>query len=785
MITSFFTKNNNNTTEQNNNCTDLKRNSSSSSSSASSASPNRPSKRPRKFNSQLLISAISSPSSTLPNDPITSFNAENVDPDKVLELTSPPPRGRLQVAAAQEMKQQTLTPYMKQIRTTRRSKMSIWSSSYRSYLPTFAHHTMGGFSNRSMDRKSVFIHSLYDAKRKKVRYSVDWSTSRYSGAPVFDVHARVHAYVRSPRDYPSNNMAFTSMAFDNDGVLLVASDPRGGFRLFDFDTYLQASLVYGNQKSRRGRATTVNHSNVPTKTSVKLTPIHCVETEEKCQQVTWHPSNPNYVVAAYRSTNDVHLYDLSQFPQTPKMVFCAKKSKKMRWGTAGKVGSRGVLCFDAAAGRKKGSSGSQIAVAGGESGIVRVWDARVGKLPVYTFGPATNTTSNRNATTSIKKSSVPRHVNALCYSDKQSLLFYGDNTGRIVAHDMRKFDVPAFSLNKVPRLRDTLYLPGLFGEKSSNLYHPLVRKEIRSRPGIVSLISDPSNSGHVTFRTQSGLIGVVDTSRSKYGDTKKRSSNSSSSSSNSSSNSNSSDVTYGGSMGKNGSSSLPSSSLRIIGLSLACLPSSLASTSSSSSTSSTSFSSSSSSTSSLTVASGDRQASVQQYEESTLHTDTSIPPKRPSPSLFPYHALQYMGGDEPLICVGAMSSCTLHLIPVDGNNTRRSYSYRGLRDGSHVPTVKATATHQMEQFMNASKGTNPGDIATAMQGTSEWENNRKLLEIKGNYISKILKGYKVDLENKKIPGSGGGGVTAIACHSKTGSVVVALDNGTCVVASHE
>ena len=34
-------------------------------------------------------------------------------------------------------------------------------------------------------------------------------------------------------------------------------------------------------------------------------------------------------------------------------------------------------------------------------------------------------------------------------------------------------------------------------------------------------------------------------------------------------------------------------------------------------------------------------------------------------------------------------------------------------------------------------------------------------------------------------GSGGGGVTAIACHSKTGRVVEALDNGTCVVASHE
>ena len=47
--------------------------------------------------------------------------------------------------------------------------------------------------------------------------------------------------------------------------------------------------------------------------------------------------------------------------------------------------------------------------------------------------------------------------------------------------------------------------------------------------------------------------------------------------------------------------------------------------------------------------------------------------------------------------------------------------------------------------------------------------------------ARVLEGYQVVLE----PGGGqlGGGVTAVACHVRTGKIVAALDNGKCIVAS--
>ena len=724
-------------------------------SSSEPSQPHRPSKRPRPDAS----------TSNNNNDPINTFDSENVDPHGV-RLTSPPPRlGRLQRQAAQissssssssSMQQQTLTSYIKkQIQPTRRSRMAIWSSSYKALLPAFARQTMGAFSLRSMDRKHALMYSLS-------RYSVDWSC--YGGAPELDVFARVHTYVRSPRNYPSRDMAFTSMAFDNDGVLLVASDPRGGFRIFDFDTYLQASLVHGNRKSRRGRATV--DMMLPTSTNstgsncaVKIAPIHCVETEQQCQQIVWHPTNPNYVVAAYRTTDDVHLFDLSKFPQTPKAVFCATKKNTSGGGGRrggrggrggrGKVGSCGVLCFDAFAGTQRGGSGNQIAAAGGDVGIVRVWDTRISSAPVYNI-------KSRNGS----------KIHALCYSDTSALLYYGDNEGRIVAHDMRKTEVPAFSLKSVPKKCATYdtHLPGestLISQLASRPSH--VRRALKSR--IVSLVSDPSHTGHVTFRTSLGLVGIVDASRANNGAVSSSSTSATSSSSTSS-----------------------TSSLRLVGWCEAAIDVPVRAATNGADDIPRSITAQQTTVAPSNTSSRYQQARVGLYDDTTNNVNVSSSSlvaadsnRRPSPATAPYYAMQYMGGGrgnvDPVLCIGAKNSCTLHLIPVDGKIIRVSHTRRrGLRGKNNN---RESATEQLEQFLNAARGTRPGDVAAALMHSST--TSFPSSSSSSSSHTRMLQECKtVVLEEG---GRQGGGVRAIACHQQTGHIVAALDNGKCVAAT--
>ena len=623
-----------------------------------------------------------------------------------------------------------------------------------------------------MDRRNALHGSL-------VNYKVDWN-----GAPELDAFARVHAYVRAPRPYPSTSIAVTSMEFDNDGVLLVASDPKGGFRIFDFDTYLQKNVVHENEANRSRnsfvggggdetlRGGVMQRRSQQDQAAFDIAPIHCVETDQQCQSLAWHPTNPNFVVASYRSTNDVHLWDLGQFPQQPKAVFrVQKRGASGRQDQRGKVGSRGIVCFDAATGKSSNGntnrSGRQIAVAGGEGGVVRVWDTRTSAAPVYTFGPQASSSNRSRGSSHQRMKGGKCHVNALCYSDAQGLVYYGDSKGRITAHDMRKFDVPAFSLKKIPHLRETIYLPGDDTIMDPGLSPFGARQSMGSGPGrgIVSLVADPANTGHIGFRTQSGLVGVVDASRSQhYAPPTSSLSGSSGSSGSSSSSSSSQD---------NGAST---PSLRVVGLSLAAIPvpSSVpivptrtsASSSASSSTASSEVLPNTSSTQY-------QQARIGHYATEPTNTTASL--RRVSPASLPYHAMKYLGGADPVLCVGLWSSCQLQLVPVDGKNNIRIARVQRRRGRNTMQDGRDTKTNQVDAFLKAAGQQQPGQMSSSIHARALTATNN------GRRRARVLEGYQVVLE----PGGGqlGGGVTAVACHVRTGKIVAALDNGKCVVAS--
>jgi hypothetical protein len=665
-------------------------------------------------------------------DPIETFGTENVDPGAI--MISPPSRiehhhrkRKTPVSGTIDAKysttansvttggkiQQTLTPYIvqqREIKPSRWNKCAIWSSSYKSILPAFNRMTTGYV--RPMDRKNFLQMSLNN-------YNVV--------GPELDSFARVHSYVRASRNYPSNSIAFTAMEFDDDGILLVASDPKGGFRIYDFDTYLQKSMENENMRDR--------NIPIPQEKPFCLAPIHCVETPE-CQSLAWHPANPDYVVSSYRSNNEVHLWDLSRFPQNPKSVFHTKQN--VQRGNRGKRGSRGIVCFEAAGGKrggsKSGGSGYQIAAGGGESCVVRVWDPRTSSTPVYTF-PTNGRKGNQNS-----------HVNALCYCHSQGLIYYGDGSGKIAAHDMRRYEIPAFSTKKTPKFTGDMYLPGIINSPNA------AKRAMNSKHGrsIISLVSDPSNSGHVSFRSRSGLVGVVDTSRVQQYD--RISSNSSSFSSTTTTRSNSSPP-----------------SLRVIGFSLAVVPKKTEIINTTMSSSSTS--------SSVTVL---PSTTSTRYQEARVGSYDTVPSNfsntnsaSANPSNLsirrnnnvPYHSMKYLGGADPVLCIGAASSCQLQLVPIDGKNGIRIAKVPRLGSGGGGFSRE---TNQVDKFVMPAQKFNPGDMTTSIHPSSGSE-------------TKLLEGYKVLLETDgdKL----GGGVTSVACHYKTGKIVSALDNGKCLVAS--
>ncbi len=312
----------------------------------------------------------------------------------------------------------------------------------------------------------------------------------FVASPRLDTQARVHAYVRSSRRYPQSAAALTALEFDRDGCLLVGSEPKGGIRVFDFDSYLPKAMAYANQigrlNNRKNNATAAmftgnrnTNGSAPHTYDGKLSgapplePIHCIETPDlHCQALAWHPSDPNQIVAGFlnnRPGNSVHIYDLGDFPTEP--VVRLKSERKARFSEV-----NDVLCFSAS--WKHGGGAPNVAAAGGREKVVRVWDIRQPQsVPAFVFGPSTSG-GQRKA-----------DVKAICYCPARGLLFYGDANGGITAHDMRKMTVQTFSTKKLPRWHSSLNV---------------------ANKGIVSLTVDPSGSGQLAFRMQNGSVGIVE-----------------------------------------------------------------------------------------------------------------------------------------------------------------------------------------------------------------------------------------------------------------------------------
>ena len=295
----------------------------------------------------------------------------------------------------------------------------------------------------------------FDEKRKQA----------FELTPRLDTQARVHEYVRSSRRYPRSAAALTCLEFDRDGVLLVGSEPKGGIRVFDFDSYLPKAMTFGNQIS-------------PTE---RLQPIHCIESRDMCKCLSWHPTNMNYVVAGFRNRSALHIYDLGDFPQDPLL--------KLESGSNSRSGcmTLDLLCF--AASWRHGGGAPNVAAAGGKSKVVRIWDMRQsGRHPSFVFG------------TQSLISGDPPDVNALSYCSARGLLFLGDSDGGITAVDMRKPIVQTFSHKKLPKKHSSIPLRQVLSQKKGY------------GAGIASLACDPSGSGHVAFRMQNGTVGVVESS---------------------------------------------------------------------------------------------------------------------------------------------------------------------------------------------------------------------------------------------------------------------------------
>ena len=166
--------------------------------------------------------------------------------------------------------------------------------------------------------------------------------------------------------------------------MLVGSDPKGGIRVFDFDSYLPKATAFENQIARlnnlrnnanaamytgqQGNSFSAMHSKgnkIPTVSL--LEPIHCIELPNShCNTLAWHPTNQNQIVAGFHANqkeNSIHVYDLGDFPTDPLIRLKPERNAKFSEVCD-------VLCFNAS--WKHGGGAPNVAAAGGRGKVVKV-----------------------------------------------------------------------------------------------------------------------------------------------------------------------------------------------------------------------------------------------------------------------------------------------------------------------------------------------------------------------------------------------------------------------------